>query len=271
MFKTNDQQDAQEFLEFLLDGLHEDLNPNASRSTLRELTLEEEQRRERLPVPIASLTEWQRYTHRNQSAVVNWFQGQLSSRLTCLTCNTKSTTYSPFMYLSLPIPPKKNPTLLNCMEEFCREEILDGDDAWHCPTCKNPRRATKKLTITRLPHMLIIHLKRFTNKGPWRDKLNTTISYPLMDLDLSTYVPQIEPGEGPAEFMAPPEQTTPFLYSLYGVCNHYGTLNGGHYTAFVKNNYEKQWNLFDDSKASRVGEEDVMVGFYSTPYFMPCS
>ena len=258
MFKTSDQQDAQEFLEFLLDGLHEDLNPNASRTKLQDLTLEDERVRERLPDPYASFLEWQRYTHRNFSVVVNWFQGQLSSRLTCLTCNTRSTTYSPFMYLSLPVPPKKNPTILDCLEEFCTEETLEKEDAWQCPKCKKPRKATKKLTITRLPHMLIIHLKRFTNKGPWRDKLNTPIEYPLKELDLSKYVPQVGDGVPPG-WTPPPEQTAPFLYDLYGVCNHYGTLNGGHYTAFVRNTYDEGWNLFDDSKASKVPEEVVMV------------
>ncbi|KAF8447100.1 hypothetical protein BDZ91DRAFT_702920 [Kalaharituber pfeilii] len=258
LFKTNDQQDAQEFLEFLLDGLHEDLNPYATRTKLRELTSDEEKYRESLPVPYASYLEWQRYIHRNFSVIVNWFQGQLSSRLTCMTCNTKSTTYNPFMYLSLPIPPGKKPTIRDCLEEFCREEILEKEDAWHCPNCKKPRKATKKLTITRLPHMLIIHLKRFTNKGLWRDKLNTPISYPLKELDLSKYVPQFDNASVPPDFVPPPEQTAPFLYDLYGVCNHYGTLNGGHYTAFVRNSYNEAWNLFDDSKASRIAEEEVV-------------
>ncbi|KAI5807424.1 hypothetical protein DFH27DRAFT_608193 [Peziza echinospora] len=260
MFKTNDQQDSQEFLEFLLDGLHEDLNPNASRNQLRELTPEEEANRESLPVPIASFHEWRRYTHRNSSVIVNWFQGQLSSRLTCLTCNTQSTTYNAFTYISLPIPPKKNPTILDCMEEFCREEILEKDDAWHCPTCKKARKATKKLTITRLPMVLIIHIKRFTNKGPWRDKLNTPIDYPLRDLELSKYVLTMTSGNeaGGNGFQLPPEQTPPFVYDLYGVCNHYGTLNGGHYTSFVRNSYDEVWNLFDDSKVSKVSTEEVV-------------
>lgn len=31
------------------------------------------------------------------------------------------------------------------------------------------------------------------------------------------------------------DRPDPVLYDLYGVSNHYGSLNGGHYTACVKN------------------------------------
>lgn len=260
-FSSNGQQDAQEFLEFLLDGLHEDLNPNANRNKLKSLTEEEERRREKLAVQVASCIEWRRYIHLNSSVTVNWLQGQLSSRLTCLTCRVTSTTYNPFMYLSLPIPVVQTSqfTLRDCLREFTKEEVLSGDDAWNCPRCKQRRKATKRLTITRLPHILIIHLKRFTNQGRWRDKLNTPISFPLADLDLTEYVPPpLPPEQMPRDIEPTPETTPPFHYDLYGIANHYGTLHGGHYTAFVKNPYKDTWNCFDDSKATRMDESQVM-------------
>nr|KAJ3422762.1 hypothetical protein HK105_006441 [Polyrhizophydium stewartii] len=36
--------------------------------------------------------------------------------------------------------------------------------------------------------------------------------------------------------------------------NHFGGLNGGHYTAHVKNNYQKTWLNFDDSRIGRTDE-----------------
>jgi len=224
-----------------------------------------------MPVQAASAIEWQRYTHQNSSVAVNWLQGQLSSRLTCLTCRITSTTYNPFMYLSLPIPVVHNRTftLYDCLKEFTKEEVLDGDDAWHCPQCKQPRKATKKLTIMRLPMILIIHLKRFTNQGRWRDKLNTPINFPLMNLDLTKYVPPVLPADHgykiPLEL---PETTPPFIYDLYGIANHYGTLHGGHYTAFVKNPYKEVWSSFDDSKATNMDESQVVVGLLRYPLYI---
>jgi ubiquitin carboxyl-terminal hydrolase 8 len=263
MFRNNDQQDAQEFLEFLLDGLHEDLNPNANRTKLQPLSEEEEQRRERMPSQKASNLEWDRYLHQNSSVVVNWLQGQLRSRLKCLTCSVTSTTYNPFMYLSLPIPSHTHVrfTLDDCLREFVKEEILEKDDAWNCPQCKVPRRSTKTLTIMRLPIILIIHLKRFTNKGRWRDKLTTTIQFPLRELDLSQYAPALLAPQSQANGVSNQraELTPPFTYNVYGIVNHYGSLNSGHYTAVVRNAQKETWTLFDDSRVSGIDETQVVV------------
>ena len=45
------------------------------------------------------------------------------------------------MFLSVPIPHKEKgapqPTLEECVEEFTKEEILDGENKWKCPKCKS--------------------------------------------------------------------------------------------------------------------------------------
>lgn len=42
----------------------------------------------------------------------------------------------------------------------------------------------------------------------------------------------------------------PPIYDLYAVSNHFGSLNGGHYTAFCQNPIDKRWYEFDDSSVS---------------------
>ncbi|KAJ6256208.1 Ubiquitin carboxyl-terminal hydrolase [Drechslerella dactyloides] len=276
-FRGRDQQDAQEYLEFFLDYLHEDLNANAGKPKLRDLTEHEERCRESLPVQLASYYEWERYTHTNLSMIVKWFQGQFRSQLKCLKCGHTSTTYSPFMYLSLPIPASAKGgsggcTLKDCMDEFTKEEILDGDDAWHCPICKKPRRASKQLSISRMPIVLIIHLKRFSSHGMWRDKVNTMVNFGK-SVDLTKYVPApLDPDNMPGG-KAPPatsDTTPPFHYSLYAVTNHYGSLTSGHYTAFVRVSGGSSggggqvgagsvWHRFDDTKATKMENDDVVT------------
>ena len=70
-----------------MDGLHEDLNRVLHRPTV-DRSPEEEAALERLPPQIASHKEWAVYRMRNDSIVVDWFQGQFRNRLTCLTCQT---------------------------------------------------------------------------------------------------------------------------------------------------------------------------------------
>lgn len=87
-----------------------------------------------------------------------------------------------------------------------------------------------------------------------------------MKLDVTQYVPPpLSPPPGKPSKVEPPETTPPFIYDLYGVVNHFGTLSGGHYTSFVKDNYAGAWNGFDDSKATTVGEGQVVVSFCDGP------
>ncbi|KAA1109051.1 ubiquitin-specific protease doa4 [Puccinia graminis f. sp. tritici] len=264
-FRGSDQQDAQEFLGFLLDGLHEDLNLVTNKPPPLEMTPEREAALETLPTQIASAKEWEIYKRRDNSVIVELFQGQYRSRLQCLTCNTTSTTYNTFMYLSLPIPNKRGiskVSLTQCLDAFLKEEIMEKDDAWNCPKCKTRRKATKRLSLAKLPPILLIHLKRFSFKGPFSDKLETFVQYPLYGLDLSSYVPpplspaalsnELKPVYEDVATRSSPESN---IYDLYAVCNHFGSLSSGHYTAFARS--QKDWYNIGDSRVSKTDEKSV--------------
>lgn len=90
-FGGSDQHDSQEFLIFLLDGLHEDLN-RILHKTPYEPTPEREEQLERLPQQIASEQEWKIYRMRNDSLIVDFFHGQFRNRLECLTCHKVRST-----------------------------------------------------------------------------------------------------------------------------------------------------------------------------------
>lgn len=152
------------------------------------MTKQEELEFEKLPDWQASAMAWERYLSRNTSIVVSLFQGQYRSRLTCSSCKHTSTTYTPFMSLSLPIPAKSrlkisNVTLYQCLDYFVKEEVLEKDDAWMCPKCGKKRKATKQLMISRLPDVLLIHLKRFSADGLFKNKLDVMVKYPIKYVD----------------------------------------------------------------------------------------
>ncbi|KAJ1955169.1 ubiquitin-specific protease doa4 [Dipsacomyces acuminosporus] len=268
-FKGNEQQDAQEFASFLLDSLHESLNRVYPRpSPDRNPTPTEEAAFEKLPDIQQAGLEWTKYIRRNWSIMTSIFQGQAQSRLTCLTCKHTSTTYSTFTELSIPIPAnspgKSKPasgllsrkgsgrgtsvSIYQCLDAYSETEILDGDDKWHCPKCKAKRRASKKLLISRLPLVLVVHLKRFSTIGHFREKLETNVLFPTQHLQMANYVmPDARQGGEPTN------------YNLYGVANHYGTLSGGHYTASVFNGLREQWNYFDDTRVSPISEDKIVT------------
>lgn len=266
-FSGSDQHDSQEFLTFLLDGLHEDINRILIKPANNHSTPQREAELEKLPQQVASEQEWTIYKMRNDSLIVDYFQGQFRNRMECLTCHHTSTTYNSFMYLSLPIPATKSTgkvSLSSCLDAFVREETLEQADAWHCPKCKQLRKATKKLTLSRLPPILLIHLKRFSVKGPFTDKIETVVEFPIKGLDLTNYMPAPLPPSmvGPANGIPPSSaddarvQLPPYKYDLYGVTNHFGSLSNGHYTAFIAS--RGSWLYCDDSRVTATDAKEVV-------------
>ena len=102
----------------------------------------------------------------------------------------------------------------------------------NCPHCKTLRKATKRLSLSRLPPVLLIHLKRFSAKGPFTDKIETFVEFPLKGLDLTNYMPSpLPPGASGVPQLStddPRCQLPPYRYDLYAVTNHFGTLSTGH-------------------------------------------
>ena len=97
-FSGYQQHDAQELLAFLLDGLHEDLN-----RILKKPYVEAPDGKEMSDEELAAAA-WSRHKLRNDSAIVDVFQGLFKSALTCNICGKISRTFDPYMYLSLPLP-----------------------------------------------------------------------------------------------------------------------------------------------------------------------
>ena len=95
------QQDSQEFMSFLLDGLHEDLN-----RVKQKPYLEKKDDDGKSDDPSLAAEQWKYYCKRNESKIQDIFHGQIKSLVRCLTCKTKARTFDPICFLSLPLPGK---------------------------------------------------------------------------------------------------------------------------------------------------------------------
>nr|GMD98650.1 ubiquitin carboxyl-terminal hydrolase 9-like [Ipomoea batatas] len=136
-------------------------------------------------------------------------------------------------------------SLFSCLEAFLKEEPLGPDDMWYCPRCKEHRQATKKLDLWRLPDILVFHLKRFSYSRWLKNKIDTFVNFPIHNLDLSKYVKSKTASD------------SAHVYELFAISNHYGSLGGGHYSAYCKLVDENKWYHFDDSHVSSVAESDI--------------
>lgn len=258
----DEQQDAKEFLEFVLDSLHEDLNVTWNKPPLRPLSDSDELARERLPRQYAAKIEWGRYQHREMSLIGNLFAGQHASQLTCQTCGVTSTTYEAFWSISVEIPHDRACDVRDCLRSYCSAERLVGEDIWRCPRCKKNREAMKKITITRAPDTLVIHFKRFSaSRNESARKVRTLIHFPLQNLDMGPFMePPITPEQeayvmqtarDPAGQLTglktDPAMNGPYIYNAYAVIWHIGaSLSSGHYIAMVKDKTRGCWRQFND-------------------------
>ncbi|XP_057636393.1 ubiquitin carboxyl-terminal hydrolase 8 [Chionomys nivalis] len=236
-FAGSSQQDSQELLLFLMDGLHEDLNKADNRKRHKE------ENNDHLDDFKAAEHAWQKHKQLNESIIVALFQGQFKSTVQCLTCHKKSRTFEAFMYLSLPLASTSKCTLQDCLRLFSKEEKLTDNNRFYCSHCRARRDSLKKIEIWKLPPVLLVHLKRFSYDGRWKQKLQTSVDFPLENLDLSQYV------IGPKNSLK--------KYNLFSVSNHYGGLDGGHYTAYCKNAARQRWFKFDDHEVSDISVSSV--------------
>ncbi|KAL7749744.1 Ubiquitin carboxyl-terminal hydrolase 2 [Sorochytrium milnesiophthora] len=248
-FAGYSQQDAQELLRCLLDGLADDTNRVAQRVRVVEPT-DAEDRSLGSDAARADFA-WCRYQARHQSTVAEVFAGQLASRVTCLACGAASVTYDTFWDLSLPLPvagaANQPVSLAQCLDEFTRDEVLeDPEQLYFCSGCKSRQRAVKSVRIHRAPRVLVLHLKRFAYPaggggfGGAGRKVTSAVTFPVVDMDVTRW--------------STTTYECPSAYALVGMVRHVGSLHGGHYLATVRKTTTAEakqvWMTANDTRVS---------------------
>ena len=111
-FSGKNQQDAQEFLNFLIDGLHEDLNLVKDKPNIEEEKIKKE--------TVKSKIEWLNFKRRNQSVIIKLFYGQFLSYISCPNpeCQKYTTKFEPFMSVSVPLTLQKKRINATCFFIF---------------------------------------------------------------------------------------------------------------------------------------------------------
>ena len=246
-FSGYNQQDAQELLAFLLDGLHEDLNRVKVKPYVEKI--------DAAGKSDADVAKAQKENHlaRNKSPIDDMFLGFVKTTTTCPNCKCASVKFDPYKFLSVPFPPssemKARIDLSACLEQLIKKEQLDEDVEWYCDgECKKKVLNAQSFTeIWSAPPILIVHLKRGHPSG----KINTPVDYPLEDFDISPFVDENSKAD---DYWKAPTNS----YDLCGVVCHSGeSVNGGHYIAYTKHAESGKWHCYNDVKCEQIIAEEV--------------
>jgi ubiquitin carboxyl-terminal hydrolase 8 len=224
-YKGKSQQDSIEFTRILLDDISIENNISKQNIIYEELNTKNKSSHE-LDKEFDLL-----YKKRENSFIVDLFYNQILNTFKC-KCNHEN--YSLEKIIDIPL------LFSNYLMSFSLEKLLDNyfkDEIFkwerECEKCHKIVDHIKIMKLTHLSKILIISFQRVNQKTGRKN--NSYVEFPN-NLNMKKYS----------------EKGIPNIYSydLFGIINHSGTMNSGHYTAIIKIN--NNWYEFNDSKVRKV-------------------
>lgn len=265
--KRGHQQDAEEFLGFLLEEMHDEC-VKSMKSSSPNATSDASTSIDGIVSPISEAgpgaeNGWLEVGPKQKAAITRLsgaiaespitkiFGGKIRSELR-VPGMKNSVTSEPYQPLQLDIGSPQVNNITDALKGLTRSEILHGD-------FNSPRgpgvAATKQIFIDTLPPVLILHLKRFQyDNAGGTQKIWKKVGYPL-ELEIPKEVFPPHKRGGLAAHGGLPK------YRLIGVVYHHGkNASGGHYTVDVRRQEGREWIRLDDTVIRRVRSEDVAEG-----------
>ena len=180
--------------------------------------------------------------------------GCMHHSIKCESCGYTSNKFENFCDLSLEIKDINN--LKESLDKLTQPETVSD---FNCNNCGKTVQIEKKITLSKLPNTLFLHLKRF-EYGAIIQKIYSEFNYPIQ-LNLKEYCTEYSNDETYEIYQKKDEY---YEYVLKGVVRHSGSAYGGHYISFIDVNREgeentmkennerdkKRWLKFDDSNIS---------------------
>lgn len=236
IFSNFSQQDVSEFLVFIINSLHDSIK----RPVNMTITGIVQNSKDILAKKSYEMMQ-QMYT-KEYSEIINIFYGITVTRIISLKDNELlSAKCEPFSTLSLEIPSLKGCNIEDCIDAYCKVELMCDENAWYNEKTNQKENINKDIKFWTLPNILIITLKRFKNNNT---KIQTFVNCPLINLNLSKYIVGYLPDS--------------YIYDLFGTANHSGNVFGGHYTACIKNANDN-WYSFNDTLINKISENDIIT------------
>jgi len=245
-----------------MENLHDDTN------RLRDVASEEPNKEVPKGDKLVSAAQafWVAYRRSNDSIVDKYFRGITVNMNWCkdMACGKRIANVDKIDSLLIPLPAglgDNDSTRLEALLHDYFKAFMPQD--YKCDGCGKVNFNMMQHRLARLPNLLCISLGRFQTRLITRPngkkehvskKVDSTVAFPLSGLDLTPYSVQhlegIEPGED-----ADTQFRGPFIYDLYAVVMHRGSLQGGHYTAYVKDEGSEDpyvWRYMNDTKVDQV-------------------
>ena len=227
LFSGYGQNDTQEFCRVLLEDMNIELNEVKNKQPYRELSTFNK------PKLICDKEFDDLFRSRESSIVMDSFYGQIINIFTC-TCQNKDYSFQKVLDLPLLLKSENSNNIYELLNYYFGGESIQFETK--CPFCGQKTIHRKEIKFSHPPNILILTLQRFGRN----QRKNNCIVKIEEELNIRNYIDE-ECGHGKE-----------YSYSLYGIGNHSGTINFGHYFAYIKLN-DRNWYEFNDSTVYRIG------------------
>ena len=171
--------------------------------------------------------------------------------MSCINVDDKSLRDEEYYDLQMPVKGCKD--LYASLDEYVKEEVLDGDNQYHSDRY-GKQDAKKGVLFKSLPPVLELHLRRFEYDfaSDQMAKINERFEFPtVLDMD----------RENRKYFTEEADRAVRNVYRLHSVLVHSGGPNGGHYYAYIRPlGNDQQWYRFDDERVTKVKEKEAIEG-----------
>jgi len=233
------QNDLTEFLSFIIDCFHTAISREVDMKITGDTITETDK------LAKNCFTMMKNMYKKEYSEMLGLFYGIHVSKISTPKNEYLSSAPEPFLTLDLPLPLEsrqnnKQCSIIDCLDQYTKVEVLEGDNKYETDAGEKVV-AHKQILFWSLPEILIVSIKRFSNSVK---KNQCMVDFPLAGLDMSKYVVGYDKDS--------------YIYDLYGICNHGGSVFGGHYTAAIKNSNNK-WYSFNDATITEITDESKLV------------
>ena len=233
-FKGNEQYDTQEFCRVFLEDINLELNKIKKKPNYKELETKNKSKNE-IDKEYFNLCKL-----REDSLITETFYGQIINIFTCI-CGKKTFSFQKILDLPLLIPKSKskNIKLKDLINLYFQSEEIEFESK--CEKCKQKTIHIKESFFSHPPEILILSLQRINNRT--RKKNEIPIQFNEV-LNLNQFIDEdCNENKGSS-------------YVLYGIVNHIGNIEIGHYFCYVK--IGANWFEFNDSIVNQIGKIEVI-------------
>lgn len=173
------------------------------------------------------------------------FKGQMENYIKCKHVDYKSSRLEDFYDIQLPV--KGHKSIYDSLDEYTSDETLEGENQYAAEGF-GKQDALKGLKFTKLPPVLMLHLRRF--EYDWRVDANVKIMDKLEiyeEIDMSKYLTKNKKSKNKDDMR----------YQLFGILIHQGVAAGsGHYITYIRPGMG-QWYKFNDETVKKTTWEYV--------------